>query len=56
MDFGLTEEQRMLKNSARDFFDKECPKSFVKEMMKDAQGYSAAMGKKMADLGWIGLA
>lgn len=55
MDFGFSDEQRMLKTSARDFFEKECPKSFVKEMMKDEQGFSRSLWGKMADLGWLGL-
>ncbi len=32
MDFGLSEEQEMLKTRARDFLEKECPGSFVREM------------------------
>lgn len=56
MDFGLSDEQRMLKTSARDFFEKECPKSFVKEMMKDEQGFARSLWEKMAGLGWLGLA
>ena len=32
MDLGLTEEQEMLKNFARDFLEKECPESLVRQM------------------------
>lgn len=53
MDFSLNEEQKILKNTARDFFEKECPKSLVKEMLKDELGYSPQLWKKMADLGWM---
>ena len=35
MDFGLSEEQVMLKTSAREFLDKECPKKLVRQMMDD---------------------
>ena len=56
MDFGLGEEQVMLKTMARDFLEKECPKQLVKDMMEDEKGYSPELWKKMADLGWLGLA
>ncbi len=55
MDFGLGEEQVMLKTSARDFLDKECPKTLVRDMMEDERGYSPELWRKMADLGWLGL-
>jgi len=55
MDFGLSEEQVMLKTSARDFLENECPKQLVREMMEDDRGYSLDLWKKMADLGWLGL-
>ena len=35
MDFNLTEQQELLKKSARDFLAKECPTSLVKELAKD---------------------
>ncbi|MCJ7743247.1 MAG: acyl-CoA/acyl-ACP dehydrogenase [Dehalococcoidales bacterium] len=55
MDFGLSEEQVMLRTSAREFLDKECPKKLVRAMMDDEKGYSAELWKKMADVGWQGL-
>jgi alkylation response protein AidB-like acyl-CoA dehydrogenase len=56
MDFHFTEEQKMLKESARDFLAAECPKTFVRAMEKDERGYSPEMWRKMADLGWMGVA
>lgn len=56
MNFELEEEQLMLKSSAREFLDKECPKKQVRAMMDDSKGYSPEMWKKMAGLGWQGLA
>jgi len=56
MDFDLGEEQVMLKKSARDFLEKECPKKLVRDMMDDEAGYSPELWRKMADLGWHGLA
>lgn len=55
MDFSFSEEQEMLKNTARNFLTKECPPSFVKDMIKDERGYSPELWKKMAELGWMGL-
>ena len=55
MDLELTEEQQLLKNSARDFFEKELPKETVKELEVDELGYSTELWKKMAELGWCGL-
>ena len=55
MNLDLTEEQLMLKQAAHDFFEKEFPKTLVKQMEEDPKGYSPAVWKKMAELGWIGL-
>ncbi len=55
MDLGLSEEQELLKNSAREFLEKECPEEHVRAMEEDEKGYSPELWKKMADLGWQGL-
>jgi alkylation response protein AidB-like acyl-CoA dehydrogenase len=55
MDLGLDEQQEMLKNFARDFLEKECPESVVREMEEDEKGYSPDLWKKMAEQGWMGL-
>ncbi|MCK4965109.1 MAG: acyl-CoA/acyl-ACP dehydrogenase, partial [Dehalococcoidia bacterium] len=55
MDLGLTEEQDMLKTSARDFLQKECPKQLVRQLDESEEGYSPELWRKMAGLGWIGL-
>jgi len=55
MDFSLSEEQRMLKETARRFFEKECPKAMVREMAKDERGYSPQLWQKMAELDLLGL-
>ena len=56
MNFGLTEEQIILKKAARDFLEKECPRSAVRQMATDEKGYSPQLWQKMAALGWLGLA
>ena len=55
MDLGLSEEQELLKNTARDFLEKECPETLVREMEEDEKGYSPELWKKMAEQGWQGL-
>src|SRR6476619_1060757 len=55
MDFGFSEEQEMLRQSARDFLGKECPMTYVRRMMEDDRGFSDDQWKKMAELGWMGL-
>src|SRR5881397_3682214 len=55
MDFGFSEEQEMLRKSARDFLAKESPMTYVREMMEDDRGFTDAQWNKMAELGWMGL-
>ncbi len=55
MDLGLTEEQEMLKKSASDFLQKECPKQLVRQLDESDTGYSPDLWRKMAELGWMGL-
>lgn len=56
MNFGLSEQQEMLKKMARDFLTTECPKSIVKQMVSDETGYPLELWDKMANLGWMGMA
>ncbi|MBI2865260.1 MAG: acyl-CoA/acyl-ACP dehydrogenase [Chloroflexi bacterium] len=55
MDLGLNETQEILKKTARDFLESECPKSLVRAMEEDVKGYSPELWRKMAELGWLGL-
>ena len=55
MDFTYSEEQKILKESARDFLQDNCPSAFVLEMEKDEQGYTPELWRGMAELGWMGL-
>ena len=55
MDFSFTEEQDMLRISARDFLAKECPKARVRDLGKDEIGYDPQVWRRMAELGWMGL-
>jgi alkylation response protein AidB-like acyl-CoA dehydrogenase len=55
MDFSLTEEQRILRDTARAFLEAECPSAFVLKMEDDPIGFTPELWRKMADLGWMGL-
>jgi len=56
MKLTLTEEQEMLKKTARDFLADKCSKTFVKQMEESKTGYSRELWQEMAELGWMGLA
>src|ERR1700758_1269489 len=55
VDFGFSEEQEMLRQSARALLEKECPSAVVRKLMDDERGLDPALWKKMAELGWLGL-
>ncbi len=55
MDFGLTQEQKALKNVAVRFLKKESPIALVKGMIQDEKGYPPSLWGKIAELGWIGI-
>lgn len=55
MDLGLNETQQMLKNSAREFLQAECPDTYVRAMEEDARGYTPDMWQKITEQGWLGL-
>jgi alkylation response protein AidB-like acyl-CoA dehydrogenase len=54
MDIVLTEEQEMLKRSARAFLQQECSKDLVRAMETDQRGYPPQLWQRMAELGWLG--
>jgi len=56
MKLTLSEEQEMLRKTARDFLTEKCSKKFVKQMEESETGYSRELWQEMAELGWIGLA
>ena len=55
MDFALTEMQKMLRTSSRDFLKAECSGRYVREMTRDEKGYSIDLWDRMAEMGWMGL-
>jgi alkylation response protein AidB-like acyl-CoA dehydrogenase len=55
VDFAFSEEQEMLRRSARDFLAKECSPKVVRRLMDGADAYDPALWKKISDLGWTAL-
>src|SRR5277367_6800150 len=55
MDFGLSEEQHQLKDSARAFLSGECPTTFVRKAMATDDGFPRELYDQIAKLGWTGL-
>jgi len=55
LDLDFNEQQEMLRKSARDFLSKECPIDLVRELERDATGFSPGLWRKVAGLGWLGI-
>ena len=55
MDLSLTKDQEMLKSTAREFIQRECPKDLLLAMDQGDVSYDAELRRKMADLGWLGI-
>ena len=55
MDFGFSQEQEMLRATARKFFENESPSAFIRKMMDDPAGTTPELWQKLAEQGWLGL-
>ncbi|HEU4414983.1 MAG TPA: acyl-CoA dehydrogenase family protein [Candidatus Angelobacter sp.] len=55
MQFGLSESQQILKDTARKFFAGECPIASVRKAMENETAYDAAVWSKLADQGFTGI-
>jgi len=56
MDVLLNEDEQLLQNNAREFFERECPVSVARDMEADPLGYAPDLWRKMAELGWLSFA
>lgn len=55
MNFGFTEEQELLRRTARKFFENECPSAVVRTLMDGPEGMTPELWAKIAEQGWLGL-
>jgi alkylation response protein AidB-like acyl-CoA dehydrogenase len=55
MQFGLSESQEFLKDSARKFFAGECPSAEMRRLMDTDTAYDAALWSKLTDQGYTGI-
>jgi alkylation response protein AidB-like acyl-CoA dehydrogenase len=55
MDFEFSKDQNLIRQSAKEFFEKECPRDRTRELLADKKGYDPKMWKKMVQLGFAGL-
>jgi alkylation response protein AidB-like acyl-CoA dehydrogenase len=55
MQFGLSENQEFLKESARKFFTGECPSVEMRRLMETDTAYDEALWSKLTDQGYTGI-
>jgi alkylation response protein AidB-like acyl-CoA dehydrogenase len=55
MDIGFTEEQELLRDTARKFLDSECDTRFVRAMMATEAAVTPEFWGKLAENGWLGI-
>jgi len=55
MDIGFTEEQELLRDTARKFLEGECPTTFVRQMMATEDAITGEFWRKLAEQGWLGI-
>ncbi|MFW6692243.1 acyl-CoA dehydrogenase family protein [Streptomyces sp. MAR4 CNX-425] len=56
MDLTLTEEQELIRDTARGLLESRSASAGARAMADEPAGYSAALWKEMVELGWTGLA
>ena len=55
MDIGFSEEQELLRESARRFLESECTTRFVRQRMAEPEAVTAEFWQKLAAQGWLGI-
>jgi alkylation response protein AidB-like acyl-CoA dehydrogenase len=55
MDIGFSEEQELLRETARRFLDAECTTKFVREHMATPEAVTDAFWRQLAEQGWLGI-
>lgn len=54
MNFDFSEDQRLLRKTAREFLDEHAPLSLCRAVLESDQSYSETLWKATAELGWQG--
>jgi alkylation response protein AidB-like acyl-CoA dehydrogenase len=55
MDIGFTEEQELLRDTARRFLESECDTQFVRRRMAEPAAVTDEFWQKLAEQGWLGI-
>jgi alkylation response protein AidB-like acyl-CoA dehydrogenase len=55
MNFGFSEEQELLRATARKFLENECTSTIVRQRMEEPAGVTPEFWTKLAEQGWLGL-
>ena len=55
VNFKPTEEQELLRTSARRFLENECPTAFVRQRMAEPAAITEDFWQKLAEQGWFGI-
>jgi len=55
MDIGFTEEQELLRETARKFLDSECDSRFVRARMAEPAAVTDEFWQQLAEQGWLGI-
>jgi len=55
MDIGFTEEQELLRDSARRFLEAECATGFVRQRMAEPAAVTDEFWERLAAQGWLGI-
>src|SRR5580692_5383936 len=55
MDIGFSEEQELLRDTARKFLDAACTTKFVRERMSTPEAITPEFWSQIAEQGWLGI-
>lgn len=55
VDFGLTEDQQLFRETTRRFLESECPLTEVRRLAAEPSGYDSGWWRRGAELGWTSL-
>ena len=55
MNFGLSEEQELLRKTARGFLEERAPLAFAREVLERGPAHARELWPRVAELGWPGL-